>query len=330
MSIGLAAGIGAAGGLIQGAINAKQSRRNMKRQFNYNMQMADYNYAKNLEMWNRQNEYNSPAAQMKRYKDAGLNPHLIYGQGSSGNAQTMPTYQASAPDTSGITSPVQLTGALGQYQAMGQNRAQTDLLSEQFATQREETVLRHKKQIAQGMDNFIKQKTEYGFWKRSEVFPFTEQLDPSLKSGKVRTVKHSKTGMYDFMYATNLRLAETYMPKALKGLDAQDIAYRQQQLRNNYITLENEYKAYVNALAADGISPQDAIDIRQMWKAYGAEGVQNLALFNYTIDTAGKIIDFKNPGKYRKQQGTPPSSIDKKIMNRYEAYQTLYGKGPNR
>ncbi|AXH75117.1 MAG: DNA pilot protein [Microviridae sp.] len=33
-----------------------------------------------LDDWNRQNEYNSPAAQMQRYKEAGLSPNLIYGQ----------------------------------------------------------------------------------------------------------------------------------------------------------------------------------------------------------------------------------------------------------
>lgn len=35
------------------------------------------------------NEYNSPASQMKRYQEAGLNPNLIYGQGTPGN-QTAP------------------------------------------------------------------------------------------------------------------------------------------------------------------------------------------------------------------------------------------------
>jgi len=30
--------------------------------------------------WNRQNQYNSPSAMMQRYKEAGLSPHLIYGQ----------------------------------------------------------------------------------------------------------------------------------------------------------------------------------------------------------------------------------------------------------
>lgn len=40
----------------------------------------------NLAQWQRENEYNSPKAQMQRFADAGLNPNLIYGQGTNGNA----------------------------------------------------------------------------------------------------------------------------------------------------------------------------------------------------------------------------------------------------
>lgn len=36
-------------------------------------------------MWNKTNEYNHPVSQMQRFKDAGLNPHLMYGQGDNGN-----------------------------------------------------------------------------------------------------------------------------------------------------------------------------------------------------------------------------------------------------
>lgn len=38
------------------------------------------------QFWNLQNEYNHPSAQMARFKEAGLNPHLIYGKGTAGNA----------------------------------------------------------------------------------------------------------------------------------------------------------------------------------------------------------------------------------------------------
>lgn len=50
----------------------------------------------NLRMWNMQNEYNTPANQMKRYREAGLNPNLIYGSGqaSAGNASSAPTMEA--------------------------------------------------------------------------------------------------------------------------------------------------------------------------------------------------------------------------------------------
>lgn len=46
----------------------------------YNYLMKQQEQAYNLDLWHLQNEYNSPAAQMMRYQDAGLNPNLIYGQ----------------------------------------------------------------------------------------------------------------------------------------------------------------------------------------------------------------------------------------------------------
>ena len=64
----------------------KKTQYDVVRQAKY---QADYG----LDMWNRQNLYNSPKEQMKRLIEAGLNPHLMYGQGTVGNAQTpsMPT-----------------------------------------------------------------------------------------------------------------------------------------------------------------------------------------------------------------------------------------------
>lgn len=46
----------------------------------YNYLLKQQEQAYNLELWKLQNEYNSPAAQMQRYQDAGLNPNLIYSQ----------------------------------------------------------------------------------------------------------------------------------------------------------------------------------------------------------------------------------------------------------
>lgn len=55
----------------------------------YNLNLAKQQNQWNLDQWNRENEYNTPFAQMARYKAAGLNPDLIYGQ---------PNLSAASPD----------------------------------------------------------------------------------------------------------------------------------------------------------------------------------------------------------------------------------------
>lgn len=99
----VSAAIGAGGGIlgsIFGGIfgNKAQSDANatnlqIARETNQaNRELAEYSYSQQLEQWHRQNQYNLPVNQMQRYADAGLNPNLIYGQGSNGNATSSPTY----------------------------------------------------------------------------------------------------------------------------------------------------------------------------------------------------------------------------------------------
>lgn len=58
---------------------------------------AKYAADKQYEMWHEQRDWNTPAAQMARYKAAGVNPYAALGQISSGNIGTMPQ----SPDFSG-------------------------------------------------------------------------------------------------------------------------------------------------------------------------------------------------------------------------------------
>lgn len=50
-----------------------------------NMRIARYQTKAQNKLIDKMNEYNTPKNQMTRFQDAGLNPHLIYGQGSPGN-----------------------------------------------------------------------------------------------------------------------------------------------------------------------------------------------------------------------------------------------------
>lgn len=92
----LAAAIGAASSLVYGLIqnnqNKKESRRAERRQDRLIVE---------------QNEYNAPKQQMARFHDAGLNPNLMYGQGTHGNFSggvpetPRTTYQNLDPDVLG-------------------------------------------------------------------------------------------------------------------------------------------------------------------------------------------------------------------------------------
>lgn len=95
----------AAGALAQGKMNRKTREWNEKM---YDRQRADA-----LADWNMQNEYNSPAAQMERFKAAGLNPNLIYGQSNESGvvrSTDVKSWNPQTPDVAGAA-----TSTLDRY-----------------------------------------------------------------------------------------------------------------------------------------------------------------------------------------------------------------------
>lgn len=64
-----------------------------------NAQLAAFQNQMNINNWKMQNEYNSPASQMKRLTEAGINPFLVAGSTGGGNAGPLPSYPSvSAPN----------------------------------------------------------------------------------------------------------------------------------------------------------------------------------------------------------------------------------------
>lgn len=96
------------GSLLGGSLDRAQSQRNQM----FQQGMSDMEFARNVQFWHMQNEYNSPKAQMQRFADAGLNPHLIYGQGTPGNAQGLVRYQRPDVQAPMVANP-QLGPAIG-------------------------------------------------------------------------------------------------------------------------------------------------------------------------------------------------------------------------
>lgn len=124
--------LGGIGSVASSIIGGIQNRKNVKDTIRANKQLAEYQYSKDLEMWNRMNEYNSPAMQMQRFKDAKLNPNLIYGQGNAGNASTLPKYQAPRVDYSQRTPLLEPLTMLSAFNDFRRKNAEVDLLNEKI------------------------------------------------------------------------------------------------------------------------------------------------------------------------------------------------------
>ncbi len=113
-------------------MNNEWSEKMAEKQMQYNTEMNEkqFGQAKELqkiqndfqtEMWNKTNEYNSPAAQRERLEQAGLNPYLMMSGGSAGSATAMNGSSASAPSagSAGLPSPSQVSVQAPQYDFSG-------------------------------------------------------------------------------------------------------------------------------------------------------------------------------------------------------------------
>jgi hypothetical protein len=120
--------IGAVGGLLGGVLGGRQQRKNVRRQLAADKELAAFAHSQDIDMWNRQNQYNRPIEQMKRLEEAGLNPNLVYGSGSAaGNtAGQMPKYQQVRSDYSKVQPYFDPMSIIGAYQNIEQQNAQID------------------------------------------------------------------------------------------------------------------------------------------------------------------------------------------------------------
>jgi len=155
---------------------AQQQQNNVT---NYQMQRKDA-----LSDQQSQNAYNSPQQQMQRLREAGLNPHLIYGKGAENTAAAIRASSSQNPtappiQTSPLTASVQGgQAALEMFTALRYQRAQTDNLYSQRALTDAST--------AATLQRTARDKFDYGQADRAKDIAFEQLLknyENSIKSG---------------------------------------------------------------------------------------------------------------------------------------------------
>jgi len=118
---GIVAGVSA---ITSGIIQSRASKKQMQRTNAANLELAKYESSANEALIDKQNAYNTPAMQMGRFDQAGLNPNLMYGQGSSGNQAQPARYDAPTVDMH--FTPFQIPEMLSNFQDYEMKAAQID------------------------------------------------------------------------------------------------------------------------------------------------------------------------------------------------------------
>lgn len=156
---GVISGVGSLlGGLGSSAMNNKAvkdtNKANMeiaKYQAQWQQQENEKAYQRSLNMWNLQNEYNSPTQQMARIRAAGLNPNLVYGNGVTGNSSgSTPQYEPAKFNAPTMQSyrgwNLGISDAISQFLAYRTAKAQVDNMEAQNSLIRQQTATEATKQ----------------------------------------------------------------------------------------------------------------------------------------------------------------------------------------
>lgn len=204
----------------------------------------------NVDFWNMQNAYNHPTQQMARLRESGLNPHLVYGQGSgqsSGNAQSIAPAKASEYK---FDNPLK---DISSFQDFKQKKVQTDNLQEQNTLIQQDALLRAaqtQKTAAEGQSAKVK----------AEVDTELRTTSMDLMREQLRITQQNALG---------LELDNRFKDQTLKSR-VQDVAMRVRnaQALLKGTNLSNQLKKYEKELNEIGIQKDDNLFFRILGKSY--------------------------------------------------------------
>lgn len=220
------------GQVANAAIQAHQNKKTRE----WNEKMYGVQRKDALSDWQMQNAYNSPAAQMQRLREAGLNPNLVYGHGADAQGGIVrstdvkswnPTAPSFAPEA-----------AIGTYLDAKVKQLQTDNLAMQKTL----------------MEQDLKNKMATEFKTYADAYKSESQRDYTDTQTQLKGV--------DLNYATrikemSLQGMQASIDKAMSDIDLT-------QSRTTGQMQENEFRAISN----DQTIAQNAIKILQMRENY--------------------------------------------------------------
>ncbi|MEM1831972.1 MAG: hypothetical protein QXJ97_10640 [Desulfurococcaceae archaeon] len=262
LTTGISAAAQGANMMFQGNMNRKNRKFALQQ---YYRQRDD-----ELKFWRMNNAYNHPTAQMERLRAAGLNPHLVYGNGAIGNSSSA----ASAPTQARWEGrPLQMdpnfaAQGLDLYFNIEAKKAQTDNLREQNTLLEKEALL---KDIAalQASVNLEKTKfdlgVDYDIRKALVDQAYANVLDTQARTAlNITQEEKARLDSFISVILTGDKLENT---KLERELSAQNIDA--QKLKNRILNVQAD-------LWDKGINPSDPTWLRVIAQILESAGVMDM------------------------------------------------------
>lgn len=245
-------GAGMIGDMIANPIQNKKGR-----------QFAEKMYQKQLDDNIR---LNSPRAMMQRYQEAGLNPHLIYGQGNTFDVPRPPSWEPT-PFKTGAQN---VADSLQNYAAIRSSNAQADLTQQALQLQKQDILLRSLQAMEKLLDIDVK-GVDLKFKKETyidSVQMFKQNLQKLTQETDANIPEHQKNKLLADTQVT----WEDYILKQLQQKKTKvDTQYVQQQIKSQ--RLKDVMQAIENKMAKDGIFKSDPLYMRVLQS--GADAIAN-------------------------------------------------------
>ena len=154
----------------------KDQRKLNEQKFGYDRQLADEAYQRDVAMWNMQNAYNAPKAQMERLQEAGMNPNLVYGSGNvtgntAGSAPSYPQVQYPSSKASKLDLMRNVLGIFDEYQSIQNQALQNQREAYKLMLQERSLELaedRERNRDAQNQRQFEMMMSNFGFQRERE------------------------------------------------------------------------------------------------------------------------------------------------------------------
>lgn len=250
------------GAIVGGAsslINSLFANRSQKKAIEANKKAAELEYKRQIEMWNMQNAYNDPSAQMARLKAAGLNPNLVYGGGQvTGNTTgNYPKYNAPVQDPVTPVTP-DFQGMYVNYQDARMRQAQIDNLKAQ-------TALTDTKNVTEAFNSTLKE------WSGKEKYKIVNEMQDYQAEILYNRARASQleAGL-NLQKLTNMQYDEQ---QKLLNLEYTRAKMSQVEIDKEKKQAELVWQKYQNQLAKDGITSGDNVLLRLLVRLANKNGV---------------------------------------------------------